>query len=155
MRTRSTTSGGRPPSKDTTVLPSFTAPTEARTRNMRAVRSKDTKPELVVRRLAHSLGYRFRLHRKDLPGRPDLVFPGRRAVIFVHGCFWHGHDCAKGKKRPATNAEFWNTKLDGNRDRDERHVSQLEAGGWKVLTVWECELKNREILAAQLKNFLE
>lgn len=118
------------------------------------MRSKDTKPEFVVRRLTHSLGYRFRLHRKDLPGRPDLVFPGRRAAVFVHGCFWHGHDCAKGMKRPATNAEFWNAKLDSNRVRDERHVSQLEAAGWKVLVLWECGLKDLQQVSRQLRDFL-
>ena len=109
---------------------------------------------MVVRRLAHALGYRFRLHRKDLPGRPDLVFPGRRAVVFVHGCFWHGHDCAKGKKRPAINTEFWNAKLDSNRVRDERNVALLKSEGWKVLIVWECELRNLQDLSDQLRAFL-
>lgn len=121
---------------------------------MRAVRSKDTKPEHVVRRLAHGLGYRFRLHRKDLPGRPDLVFPGRRAVILVHGCFWHGHDCSKGQKRPATNQAFWDAKLDGNKERDEKNEAALKEAGWRVLVVWECELRDRDALAARLRTFL-
>lgn len=121
---------------------------------MRAVRSKDTKPEHVVRRLAHGLGYRFRLHRKDLPGRPDLVFPGRRAVILVHGCFWHGHDCSKGQKRPATNQAFWDAKLDGNKERDEKNEAALKEAGWRVLVVWECELRDRDALATRLRTFL-
>jgi DNA mismatch endonuclease (patch repair protein) len=121
---------------------------------MRAVRSKNTKPEVVVRRTAHALGYRFRLHRKDLPGKPDLVFPGRRAVVFVHGCFWHGHDCAKGKKRPAINMEFWNSKLDSNQVRDEKNVAQLKSAGWRVLIIWECEIQNLSDLSNQLKAFL-
>lgn len=121
---------------------------------MRAVRSKDTKPEFVVRRLAHALGYRFRLHRRDLPGRPDLVFPGRKAVVLVHGCFWHVHDCAKGQKRPATNRAFWDTKLDGNKTRDMRDEAALQKAGWRILVVWECELRDRDALADRLRSFL-
>lgn len=121
---------------------------------MRAVRSKDTKPEFVVRRLAHALGYRFRLHRKDLPGRPDLAFPGRKAVILVNGCFWHGHDCPKGQTRPATNRAFWDAKLDGNRERDRRNEVALQEAGWRVLVVWECELRDGDALAARLRTFL-
>lgn len=121
---------------------------------MRAVRSKDTKPEYAVRRLAHALGYRFRLHRKDLPGRPDLVFPRRRAVVLVHGCFWHGHDCAKGENRPATNQAFWNAKLDGNKARDVRDEAALEEAGWRILVVWECEVRDHDLLARRLRAFL-
>ncbi|MGW5840111.1 very short patch repair endonuclease [Methylorubrum extorquens] len=140
--------------KGPAVPPRETAPSEAKTRNMRAVRSKNTKPEYVVRRLAHALGYRFRLHQKDLPGRPDVVFPGRKAVILVHGCFWHGHDCAKGQKRPATNQAFWDAKLDGNRARDMRDEAALRAAGWRVLVVWECETKDKSVLEGRLRAFL-
>lgn len=107
---------------------------------MRAVKSRDTKPEMVVRRAAHALGYRFRLHRKDLPGSPDLVFPARRKAIFVHGCFWHGHDCVRGARRPKANAEYWAAKIGRNQARDARVHDELAARGWETLTVWECEL---------------
>ena len=128
----------------------------ARSRQMALVRGKDTKPELVVRRLAHALGYRFRLHRKDLPGKPDLVFPSRRAVVFVHGCFWHRHpdpDC-KLARLPKTRTEFWVPKLEGNRQRDERNVAALEAAGWRVLTVWECQLRDVDALGERMRDFL-
>lgn len=121
---------------------------------MAAVRNKDTKPEMLVRRLAHKLGYRFRLHRRDLPGKPDLVFPGRRAVIFVHGCFWHDHNCPKGQKRPVANADWWEKKLAVNRSRDEASVTTLEAAGWRVLTVWECSLRDQAHLSDELRAFL-
>jgi DNA mismatch endonuclease (patch repair protein) len=116
--------------------------------NMSRIRGKDTKPELLVRRGLHALGFRFRLHRKDLPGRPDLVFPARRAVIFVHGCFWHSHDCPMCKM-PATRAEFWRAKIAGNRDRDEQAVRALTAAGWRVLVVWECALRGPSRLTAE------
>lgn len=121
---------------------------------MRAVRSKNTKPEILVRSLAHQLGYRFRLHRKDLPGRPDMVFPKRKAVIFVHGCFWHGHDCEKGMRRPSVNQAFWNAKLDANKVRDIAAVAALQEQGWSVLIIWECETKDSHGLAARLREFL-
>lgn len=121
---------------------------------MRAVRGVDTKPELIVRRLAHSLGYRFRLHRRDLPGRPDIVFPGRRKVVLVHGCWWHGHDCPRGARPPATNADYWRQKIRRNVARDITVIRQLNAAGWQVLVVWECECRVRERLAARLKAFL-
>ena len=108
--------------------------------NMSRIRGKDTKPELLLRRGMHALGFRFRLHRKDLPGRPDLVFPSRRAVIFVHGCFWHGHSCPMCKM-PATRPEFWQLKISGNRDRDKRAVNALTAAGWRVMVVWECSIR--------------
>jgi DNA mismatch endonuclease (patch repair protein) len=108
--------------------------------NMSRIRGKDTKPELLVRRGLHALGFRFRLHRKDLPGRPDLVFPARRAVIFVHGCFWHGHNCPMCKM-PATRPEFWRTKIEGNRARDQKAGAALTASGWRALIVWECALR--------------
>src|SRR4249920_1604267 len=103
---------------------------EVRRRTMQAVKSKDTAPELLVRSLAHRMGYRFRLHRKDLPGKPDLVFPGRRKAIFVHGCFWHGHDCARGARVPKNNRDYWVTKVGRNVARDERSREALTALGW-------------------------
>lgn len=127
---------------------------QERTRVMRAVKGKDTKPEMTVRRLAHALGYRFRLHRKDLPGKPDLVFPGRNKVIFVHGCFWHGHDCARGSRQPNQNAEYWRTKIGRNVARDAANLQALVAQGWQPLVIWECEMKDRAALADRLKAFL-
>lgn len=121
---------------------------------MRRVKSKDTKPELAVRRLLHAAGYRYRLHRKDLPGKPDLVFPGRRKAVFVHGCFWHGHDCRRGARQPKTNAEYWRAKIARNIDRDARTRAALGAAGWRSLVVWECELKD-EALLQRLENFLK
>jgi len=123
---------------------------------MRAVKSKNTKPELAVRRLVHRLGYRYRLHRKDLPGKPDLVFGSKWKVIFVHGCFWHGHD-AKGclkAKRPTSNTTFWNAKLTLNKQRDVRRGRELRNLGWKVLTIWECETSNVAALRRRLDTFL-
>ncbi|MFA5947816.1 MAG: very short patch repair endonuclease [Candidatus Gracilibacteria bacterium] len=122
---------------------------------MRAVRSKDTKPEIFVRKLIHSLGYRFRLHRKDLPGIPDLVFPGRRKVLFVHGCFWHGHDCKRGARAPKANADYWRQKIARNRDRDAEHLQKLADLGWEVLTVWECELKELPVLSDRVQHFMK
>lgn len=127
---------------------------EARSRTMRAVRSKNTKPEMTVRRLVHSLGFRFRLHRKDLPGTPDLVFPGRRQVIFVHGCFWHGHDCARGARQPKHNAGYWTTKIARNQERDHRAEQELSSAGWETCTLWECQLKDGEALQATIIDFL-
>ncbi|RIK08227.1 MAG: very short patch repair endonuclease [Acidobacteria bacterium] len=120
---------------------------EQRSRLMRRVGSKDTRPERVIRSLLHTLGYRFRLHRKDLPGTPDLVLPKYRTAIFVHGCFWHSHDCPKGA-RPQSNADFWGNKLDSNRRRDARVCVELQKRGWKVLTLWECQLSDTVALAA-------
>ena len=120
---------------------------------MSRVKGKNTKPEMIVRRTAHALGYRFRLHRKDLPGRPDLVFPRLRKVVFVHGCFWHRHDCPRGTL-PKTNSEFWQTKLSRNVERDARSIAALQAAGWNVLVVWECETKDRDGLAGKLSTFL-
>ena len=123
---------------------------------MSRIRSRDTKPEMAVRRLLHGLGYRYVLHDARLPGKPDLVFPSRRKVVFVHGCFWHGHDCGRGF-RPANNAEFWAAKIDGNRARDRRHVRAIRAEGWKVLTVWECAVRSQRMAALErrLVGFLE
>jgi len=120
---------------------------------MAAVKSKNTKPEMRVRRLAHAMGYRFRLHRKDLPGSPDVVFASRRKVIFVHGCFWHGHDCARGARQPKTNAEYWRAKISRNAARDHANQEALAALGWEVLTLWECALKSI-VLEDTLRTFL-
>ncbi len=121
---------------------------------MRAVKSKNTRPEQAVRSLLHALGYRCRLHRRDLPGSPDIVFPGRKAVIFVHGCFWHGHGCTRGSRMPKANADYWVGKLARNMARDAKAKSNLEALGWRVLTVWECEIKDAAMLADRLRDFL-
>ena len=121
---------------------------------MRAVKGRDTKPEMIVRRLVHSMGYRYRLHRADLPGKPDLVFPSRKKVIFVHGCFWHGHACKRGARVPQSNRDYWVEKIHRNRERDEKSLKDLEESGWCVLIVWECALKDREVLEANLKAFL-
>lgn len=127
-----------------------------RSENMRRIRSKDTKPELAVRRVAHAMGFRYRLHRTDLPGKPDLVFPGRRKVVFVHGCFWHQHpDAACTDARlPKSRQEYWLPKLARNSARDRENVSALERLGWHVLTIWECETTDRARLEQLLKEFL-
>lgn len=127
---------------------------EVRSRTMRAVRSKGTKPELIVRRLVHSLGFRFSLHRKNLPGSPDLVLASRRKVIFVHGCFWHGHDCHHGARLPKTNVDYWVAKIARNRERDCRVEKELTGAGWESCTIWECHLNDREVLQAKLMHFL-
>ena len=128
--------------------------TDARSRNMRLVRGRDTTPEMLVRRQAHRLGYRFRLHRRDLPGTPDLVFPGRRKAVFVNGCFWHQHDCPRGA-RPASNTEFWEAKLSKNVERDRKNIAALTSAGWSVLVVWECETKSIPLLSERLAGFLK
>jgi DNA mismatch endonuclease (patch repair protein) len=129
-------------------------PDPVRSATMRAVKSANTRPEMVVRSLAHRLGFRFRLHRKTLPGRPDLVFAGRRKVIFVNGCFWHGHDCPRGARTPKTNAAYWQTKIATNRRRDAGAQADLAAAGWDVLVVWECEIRRQEELRTRLLSFL-
>lgn len=122
--------------------------------NMSRIRNRDTRPEMVVRSLVHRMGYRYRLHRKDLPGRPDLVFPSRRKIIFVHGCFFHMHDCRYGRVTPRQNAEFWQAKRLSNVERDRRNLAALEHDGWKVLEVWECQTRSPETLEGVLRNFL-
>jgi DNA mismatch endonuclease (patch repair protein) len=124
-----------------------------RSENMRAIRSKDTKPEIAVRSLVHKLGYRFRLHGKDLPGKPDLVFTGRRKVIFVHGCFWHSHNCRSGLI-PGTNIDFWSTKLQRNELRDRANLAALRLLGWNVLVIWQCELKDVHRVTRRITRFL-
>jgi len=128
---------------------------QERSRRMAAVRPVDTKPEFIVRRLVHGMGYRYRLHRRDLPGTPDLVFPARRAVVFVHGCFWHRHEGCALARIPKSRVEFWTRKLEGNRERDARELKELRAAGWRVLIIWECELKNPKTLARRLRRFLD
>ena len=129
---------------------------ERRSANMRAIRSKDMKPELAVRKLLHALGFRFRLHAKDLPGKPDVVFRKRRKCIFVHGCYWHQHPdpgCSDAKL-PKSNVEYWRPKLLRNVDRDQGNIQKLTSAGWEVEVVWECEVRNLEFLAARLCRFL-
>jgi DNA mismatch endonuclease (patch repair protein) len=117
---------------------------EARSKNMARIRSRDTIPELAVRKFMHAYGLRFRLHRRDLPGKPDLVFAGRRTVLFVHGCFWHGCPrCVDGTREVKSNKPYWSTKISGNRERDAKHVASLRAAGWKVFKVWECEVRDQ------------
>lgn len=121
---------------------------------MRAVKGADTTPEVAVRRLVHSIGYRFRLHRKDLPGKPDLTFARLHKVVFVHGCFWHGHDCARGARIPVQNREYWTQKVARNVERDCKTQAALERLGWKSLVVWECEIKDKDRMQRVLRRFL-
>jgi len=121
---------------------------------MRRVKGRDTAPEMTVRRALTALGVRYRLHRKDLPGHPDIVLPGRRLALLVHGCFWHGHDCARGARTPKANRDYWVAKIERNRARDARTQAELEALGWRVETIWECELKDAEALRARLGRLL-
>ncbi len=134
------------------------SPTEGRRRNMAAIRSKDTQPELYVRSRVHGAGFRFRLHRRDLPGRPDLVLPRYHVAVFVHGCFWHGHDCNRAQ-RPRTNTEYWGPKIQGNILRDQRNADLLQQANWDVFTVRECTLeRDTESLVdrlASLRNAVE
>ena len=127
---------------------------EQRSANMRRIRSANTNPELVLRRLIHQLGYRFRLHRKDLPGRPDIVFPGRRKVILAHGCFWHQHPGCREGRIPGSRVDYWGPKLDRNQIRDATNQARLEEQGWKVLVIWECELKDTIAVKRTVKKFL-
>ena len=129
----------------------------AKTRSlvMSRVRSKDTNPEMTVRRLVHGAGYRYRLHVRILPGTPDLVFAGRRKVIFVHGCFWHRHKRCALARLPKSHLGFWLPKLEENRRRDMRNLARLRKMGWSVLTVWECELKNAKVLETRIRRFLD
>lgn len=122
---------------------------------MSRVKGKDTRPEMVVRRLVFAAGYRYRLHVRSLPGSPDLVFRARRKVIFVHGCFWHRHEHCSLARLPKSRVEFWTEKLNGNKARDERIYDALTEAGWEVLVVWECELKHREQLDKRIRSFLD
>ena len=130
---------------------------EKRSEIMSRIRGRDTKPELTVRRLVHAMGYRYRLHRRDLPGKPDLAFPGRKKMIFVHGCFWHMHadpDCSRSGL-PKTNREFWLPKLKRNAERDVEQQARLAALGWEVLVIWECEIDTCQGLSDRIRGFLE
>lgn len=120
---------------------------EQRSAVMRAVKSSNTTPELAVRRAAHALGFRFRLHRAALPGKPDLVFPGRKTALFVHGCFWHGHSCPRGDRMPATNRDYWRAKIGRNVARDKAILASLKKLGWKPIVIWECETRDKAALA--------
>lgn len=122
---------------------------------MRAVKGRNTTPELTVRRLLQPIAPGYRLHRPDVPGKPDIVYFGRKRAIFVHGCFWHGHDCARGARMPKTNVDYWSAKIERNRRRDERVRHELEQAGWKALVVWECELRDATRLRKRLKSFLK
>lgn len=128
-----------------------------RSENMRRIRSKGMKPEMTVRHLIHSMGYRYRLHRKDLPGKPDLVFSPRRKVIFVHGCFWHSHpdEQCPIRRTPKSNTGYWTEKLARNIQRDKKSQEMLESLGWKVLILWECQIREKESLIARIKEFLD
>ena len=118
---------------------------EQRSRNMSAIKSKNTKPEIKVRKVLHSMGYRFRIHAKDLPGSPDIVLPKYKTVIFVHGCFWHRHENCKYASTPKTRQEFWEAKFRENINRDKLNQENLSSKGWKIIIIWECEIKNKKI----------
>jgi DNA mismatch endonuclease, patch repair protein len=124
------------------------------TERMQRIRKADTKPEMIVRRLVHEMGYRYRLHQSDLPGSPDIVLTRHRKVILVHGCFWHRHACADGRKLPRSKPEYWAPKLERNRRRDEANIARLKELGWRVLVVWECEITNGRWLSKTLAKFL-
>jgi DNA mismatch endonuclease (patch repair protein) len=124
-----------------------------RSANMRAIRSRNMKPEMIVRKLVYCMGYRYRLHRPDLPGKPDLVFSSRKKIIFVHGCFWHSHECGMAHK-PKSNLDYWVSKLARNKERDTENIEKLEMRSWQVCIVWECETKNDETLKQKLLYFL-
>ena len=129
---------------------------EQRSRNMSAIKSKNTKPEIAVRKVLHSMGYRFRLHGKDLPGSPDIVLPKYKTVIFVHGCFWHRHENCKYATTPKTREEFWESKFKENVIRDKSNQKKLSAIGWKIIIVWECEIKDKNLLIKdRLKGLLK
>lgn len=128
---------------------------QQRSAQMARIHAKNTRPELTVRKLLHSLGYRYRLHISKLPGKPDLVFAGRRRVIFVHGCFWHRHPGCGLARLPKSRLDFWGPKLSENRRRDQRNDRALRKLGWRVMVVWECQIKNRERLAARFRRFLD
>ena len=127
---------------------------EQRSFNMSRIRGKNTKPEMTVRSVVHRLGYRYALHRSDLPGHPDIVLVRYKKIIFVHGCFWHMHRCRYGRVTPATNTKFWHDKRRGNVERDKRNLRKLRRDGWRVLVIWECQTPDAENLGGKLKSFL-
>ena len=126
-----------------------------RSENMRRIRSKDTAPELIVRRAVYALGFRYRLHAKELPGKPDIVFRSRRKAIFVHGCYWHGHGCARGGRGAKSNQAYWGPKIAKNRARDDAAIASLKSEGWRILVVWECGARDGTRLKATLARFLD
>ncbi len=127
---------------------------QERSERMGRVKGADTKPEMVVRRLVHAMGYRYRLHSRDLPGKPDIVFRRKKKVIFVHGCFWHRHPGCKLARIPKSRLDFWVPKLEGNRERDIRNQGTLRRMGWRVLVIWECEIGDRGELGNRIEEFL-
>lgn len=128
---------------------------QQRSFNMSQIRDKNTKPEITVRSIVHRMGFRYSLHNKKLPGKPDLVLTRHKKIIFVHGCFWHMHHCRYGKVKPATNKKFWQNKRQGNVTRDRRNLKKLRNLGWKVLVIWECQIKKPEKLINKISNFLK
>lgn len=136
------------------VMSMDTLSPKQRSARMALIRGKDTKLEMAVRRLVHGLGYRYRLHGRDLPGTPDMVFRSRGKVIFVHGCFWHGHDCNLGRM-PKSRISFWSQKIQGNRERDKRVLSELSRLGWKSLVIWECETRDLKRIEQRIRSFLD
>jgi len=131
-----------------------TRTSDQRRKIMQSVGTKDTGPELIVRRKLYALGYRFRLHRKDLPGKPDIVLPGRKKIIFVHGCFWHGHACRKGQL-PKSKLEYWGPKISANVARDRQRLAELKVLGWSTLVLWQCEIAQPDLLERKLIRFLD
>jgi DNA mismatch endonuclease (patch repair protein) len=136
------------------MIPNESETLEVRSATMRAVRSENTTPEIIVRKLLHSLGYRYRLHVRGLPGTPDIVFPSRKKSVFINGCFWHGHNCPRGARVPKSNTEYWLRKVARNRLRDIASRKKLRADGWTVLVLWECELSDEPRLLRTLTRFL-
>jgi DNA mismatch endonuclease, patch repair protein len=125
-----------------------------RSKVMRSVRSENTKPEIIVRQILHSLGYRFRLHLQNLPGKPDIVLPRHHKIILVHGCFWHQHPGCKDAERPQSNTDYWNRKLDRNVQRDQEHMAALSESSWRILVIWTCETRNKDRLRQKLETFM-
>lgn len=144
----------QPPAEQAVPKPGYVQVAPETRRRMLAVRGRDTAPELRVRRVLHAMGYRFRLHRKDLPGTPDVILPRHKKIILVHGCFWHGHEGCKRAACPVNNADTWAAKIEGNRQRDQRNLDALRSLGWDVLVVWECEVRDEIHLAERLRAFL-
>lgn len=128
---------------------------EERSNIMRSIHSTNTSPEIIVRKLLYSKGYRYRLHKRDLPGKPDIVFISRKKVIFVNGCFWHGHNCERGARTPKTNIEYWSNKISKNILRDAGNQIKLKTLGWQLLVIWECELRNNDKLSKKVIRFLD
>jgi DNA mismatch endonuclease, patch repair protein len=137
------------------LKPKVEAPTAERSAIMRAVKSRDTSAEIKVRKIAYAAGFRYRLNGESLPGKPDMVFWGRKKAIFVHGCFWHGHTCKRGDRLPASNVAYWTGKIARNKERDARVRDELAKLGWRTLTIWECWLKDRDAVLAALNGFLD